>query len=297
MNRPRGPLNYHHLRYFWAVARAGTIARASAELHLTQPAISAQLAALQRTLGEALFLRAGRRLVLTDVGRMVYRYADEIFSLGRELEETLAGRPGGRAERLVVGAADAVPKLVVARFLAPLLRGPEPAHLILREDKTDRLLSDLSLHALDVVVTDTPVPPAGRPRAFHHLLGECGITIFGAPSLGRLRAAFPRGLDGAPFLLPTENTAMRQSMEQWFQAARIRPRVVAEIEDSAVLKTFGQAGAGFFAAPTLIEREVGVQYQVRPVGRSGAVRERFYAVTVERRITHPLAERLLRRRS
>lgn len=281
-------LNYHHLLYFWTVAREGSIAKARAVLHLTQPAISAQIRTLERSLGERLFEKRGRHLALTESGRLVYRYADEIFTIGRELQETLAGRPPGRPARLSVGVVEALPKLVAYRLLEPALRGPEPVHLVLREDRLDRLLSDLALHTLDVVLTETPMPPSARVKAFTHPLGECGVTVFAAPRLAAAhRRRFPASLDGAPFLLPTSNTTLRRSLDQWFDRQGVAPRVVAEIEDSAVLKVFGQGGAGLFAAPTAVEREVRRQYDVRVVGRIDDVRERFYAISAERRIRHP----------
>ena len=281
-------LNYHHLLYFWTVAREGSITRAGDVLHLTQPAISAQLRTLERALGEKLFERRGRLLALTDTGRLVYRYADEIFSIGRELQETLAGRPTGRPPRLVVGVVDSMPKLMIYRLLEHALRGAEPVRLVLREDTAERLLADLAIHAVDVVLSDAPVPPTVRIKAFSHLLGECGVTIFGTPTLlDAHRRRFPVSLDGAPFLLPMEGTTLRRSLDKWFAELDIRPNVVAEIEDSAVLKVFGQAGVGLFAAPTAVEREVRRQYGVRVVGRVEAIRERFYAISAERRIRHP----------
>ena len=281
-------LNYHHLLYFWTVAREGSITRAAGALHLTQPAISAQLRTLEQALGEKLFERRGRHLALTDTGRLVYRYAEEIFSIGRELQETLAGRPTGRPTRLVVGVVDSMPKLMIYRLLEQAVRGAEPVRLMLREGTAERLLADLAIHAVDVVLSDAPVPPSVRIKAFSHLLGECGVTIFGTPTLlDAHRRRFPVSLDGAPFLLPMEGTTLRRSLDNWFAELDIRPNVVAEIEDSAVLKVFGQAGVGLFAAPTAVEREVRRQYGVRVVGRVEAIRESFYAISAERRIRHP----------
>lgn len=286
-----GPLNYHHLLYFWTVAREGSIARATERLNLSQPAISAQIRTLERSLGEKLFARRGRNLALTEVGRTVFRYADEIFSVGRELQETLRAGNGaaGRPARLTIGVADALPKIVAFRLLEPALAHADPVRLVLREDKPDRLVADLSIHALDLVLSDAPVSPNVRVRAFSHLLGECGVTVFGTPELARRhRARFPQSLEGAPVLLPTDNTMLRRSLDAWFEVQGIRPHVVGEIEDSAVLKVFGQSGAGLFMAPSAVERDVQRQYGVRVVGRIDGVRERFYAITVERRITHPV---------
>ena len=281
-------LNYHHLLYFWTVVREGTVARAGERLSLAQPTISGQLRTLENVLGEKLFTRSGRHLVPTDTGRLVYRYADEIFSIGRELMETLKGRPSGRPLTLTIGVADAVPKLSAYRLLQPALALPEPVHLVCREDKPDRLLAELAVHALDVVLTDAPISPSVRVRAYSHLLGECGLSFFGVQALAsRYRKGFPKSLDRAPMLLPADNTALRRSLDEWFEATKIHPVVIGEFEDSALLKVFGEAGRGLFAAPTAIEREVRKQYQVAVVGRTDNVQARFYAVSVERRLKHP----------
>lgn len=281
-------LNYHHLLYFWTVAREGSIARACEQLHLAQPTISAQLRALEKSLGAKLFTREGRGLALTDTGRVVYRYADEIFTLGRELRDTLRGRPAGRALRLAVGVADVLPKLVAYRLLEPALRLPEPVQVVCSDGKPEPLLAELAQHKLDVVLSDAPLSPGAKVRAFNHQLGECGVSVLGTPALAEsFRGAFPDSLDGAPFLLPTANTALRRSLDHWFDARGLSPIVVGEFEDSGLLKTFGQAGAGLFVVPSVVEREVSRQYQVEPLGRVAAVRERFYAISVERRLKHP----------
>ena len=281
-------LNYHHLRYFWAVAREGSVTRASQHLRLAQPTVSGQLKALEDALGERLFERTGRRLVLTDVGRVVFRYADEIFSLGRELQDTLKGRPTGRPVRFTVGVADAVPKLVAYRLLLPALSLPEPVHVVCREDKPERLIAELAAHSLDLVISDGPLGAGAKVKAYSHLLGETAVGIFGADALAAAhRRGFPRSLEGAPLLVPTESSSLRRSLDQWLDAEGIRPRVVGEIEDGALLKTFGQAGLGLFPAPLAIEAEVRAQFGVKLVGRLDAVRERFYALSVERKIKHP----------
>ena len=281
-------LNYHHLLYFWVVACHGSVTRAAAELRLAQSTVSTQLRTLEEVLGEKLFARTGRRLVLTDVGRLVFRYADEIFGLGRELLETVKGRPTGQPMRLTVGIADAVPKLIAYRLLRPALTGAEPVRIICREDKPDRLLAQLAVHGLDLVLSDAPIGPTTKVRAFNHLLGECGVTFFATPALARTcRRGFPRSLGGAPMLLPTDNTALRRSLDDWFESEDIRPRVASEFEDSALLMAFGQAGMGLFPAPSAIERQVRSQYGVVVVGRLDTVRERFYAISGERRLKHP----------
>ena len=281
-------LNYNHLFYFWVVAREGSIARACDELLLTQPTISAQLRLLENALGEKLFARAGRNLVLTEVGRVVFRSADEIFALGRELTDTLKGRSPGRPVRFVVGVADVLPKLIAYRLLEPALKMAEPIRVVCREDKSERLLAALAVHELDLVLTDAPISPTVRIRGFNHLLGECGVTIFGAAQVAAsYRRGFPRSLQGAPFLLPTDNTTLRRSLDQWFDTQGIRPSVVGEFDDSALLMAFGQTGAGLFAAPSVIEAEVRRQYGVQIIGRLEDVRERFYAISVERKLKHP----------
>ncbi len=281
-------LNYNHLFYFWVVAREGSIARACDELLLTQPTISAQLRLLENALGEKLFARVGRNLVLTEVGRVVFRSADEIFTLGRELTDALKGRSPGRPVRFVVGIADVLPKLVAYRLLEPALKMAEPIRVVCREDKSERLLAALAVHELDLVLTEAPISPTVRIRAFNHLLGECGVTIFGAARIAAsYRRGFPRSLQGAPFLLPNDTTTLRRSLDQWFDTQGVRPLVVGEFDDSALLKVFGQTGAGLFASPSVIEAEVQRQYGVQVIGRLAGVRERFYAISVERKLKHP----------
>ena len=281
-------LNYHHLLYFWMVAREGTMARACERLLLAQSTLSAQIATLEDALGEKLFERAGRKLRLTEMGRTVFGYADEIFSLGRELVESVKGRPTGRPLRLVVGVADGVPKLVAYHLLKPALRLSEPVRLIVHEQSTAQLLAALAVQELDVVLADTPAPSGVRVRAFNHLLGECGVTLFAAPKLAtKYRRGFPRALDGAPFLLAGQASTLRSALEQWFDKQRIHPRVVAEFDDSTLIKVFGQEGSGVFAAPSAIETSVCRQYGVAVVGRLEEVRERFYAISIERRLKHP----------
>jgi len=281
-------LNYHHLLYFWMVAREGTVARAAAQLRLAQPTLSGQIHALEGALSEKLFERAGRGLRLTEMGRVVFRYADEIFALGRELAESVKGRPTGRPLRLAVGVADAMPKLVAYRLIEPALALPQPVRLVVHEQSTERLLATLALHELDVVLTDRVAPPGVSVRAFNHLLGDCGATLFAAPRLAaKHRRRFPKALDGAPFLLPGETSTLRRALEQWFEKQRIRPHIIGEFDDSTLIKVFGQAGRGIFAAPSIIESSVRKQYGVAVVGHLDRVRERFYAVSAERRLKHP----------
>jgi LysR family transcriptional activator of nhaA len=281
-------LNYHHLFYFWMVAREGSVARASKQLRLAQPTLSGQIRALEGALGEKLFERAGRGLRQTEMGRLVFRYADEIFTLGRELTESVKGQPTGRPLRLAVGVADGMPKLVAYRLLEPALAVAPAVRLVVHEQSTERLLAALALHELDVVLTDRVAPPGVSVRAFNHLLGDCGVTLFAAPALAlKYRGRFPRGLDGVPFLFPGETSTLRRAIEQWFEKQRIQPRIVGEFDDSTLIKVFGQAGKGVFAAPSIIEASVRKQYGVTIIGRLESVRERFYAVSAERRLKHP----------
>lgn len=281
-------LNYHHLLYFWAVARDGSIAKACQRLRLAQPTISGQLRQLEEALGEKLFAKSGRGLVLTDTGRVVFQYAEEIFELGAELQDTLKGRPRGRPLRLVAGISDAVPKLIAYRILQPALAMAEPVQLVCHEDTPERLLADLAEHRLDVVLSDVPITGAARGKAFSHLLGTCGVTLFGAPKLAaRYQRGFPGSLDGAPFLLPGPGSILRGSLDRWFETQGVRPAVVGEFKDSALMKAFGQAGVGIFPGPSAIEGEVQSHYRVRKLGRVEAIAESFYAVSVERRIKHP----------
>ena len=281
-------LNYHHLLYFWTVAREGTIARAGAQLHLTQPTISGQLRTLEKAVGTKLFNRVGRNLVLSDAGRIVYRYADEIFSMGRELQDTLQGRPPGRPLRLAVGVADTLPKVMVYQLLQPALHLADRVQLVCEQGKSEYLHTQLALNALDVVLTDAPLSPTTKIRAFNHLLGECGVSIMGAAKLAATyRRGFPKSLDQAPFLLPGENTALRRSLEQWFDSLQIKPEVRGEFDDTALLKIFGQHAAGLFAVRSVLERDTRRLYQARLVGRVESIRERCYAISAEKKLKHP----------
>ena len=281
-------LNYHHLLYFWTVAREGTVARAATKLRLAQPTVSGQIRALEGALGEKLFERAGRGLRLTEMGRMVSSYADEIFALGRELSESVKGRPTGRPLRLAIGVSDALPKFVAYRLIEPALALAQTVRLEVHVQSTEKLLALLAIHDLDVLLTDRVAPPGVRVRAFNHLLGACGVTLFAAPKLApKYRRGFPRALDGAPFLLPGETTTLRRALEQWFEKQRIRPRIVGEFDDTTLIEVFGQAGTGIFATPSIVETNVCRQYGVRIVGRPDGARERFYAVSAERRLEHP----------
>jgi LysR family transcriptional regulator, transcriptional activator of nhaA len=282
-------LNYHHLLYFWAVARYGSVVRASRELRLAQPTISGQVRRLEEVIGEKLFERVGRRLVLTHVGRTVFRYADEIFSLGQELMGSLKGRVSSRPLRLTVGVADVLPKALVQALLEPAFHIGKPVHLVCREDKVvEDFMSQLAGQELDLVLADRPIGPGLRAHAFNHLLGECGTTFLATPKLATsLRRGFPRSLEGAPCLLPGAHATVRRNLDQWFEKEKLRPSLVAEFDDSALMYAFGEQGQGFFPAPTVFETEFRRRYHVQVVGRIKQVQQQFYAISVDQRLHHP----------
>jgi len=281
-------LNYHHLLYFWTVAREGSIRRACEQLHLTQPTISSQLRSLERSLDAKLFERVGRNLVLSETGRTVYRYAEQIFSLGRDLQDTLEGQHPGKPLRLLVGVPETMPELVTYRLLEPALRLPEPVQIICEPGKAEYLLTQLAFHSLDVVLADAPAPATLKVKVFNHLLGECAVSIVGTRALvAAYGPGFPQSLDKAPFLLPAQQTVLRRSLEQWFEAEGIRPMVRGEFADPALLKVFGEHGAGVFAVRSAVERETQQRYNVGLLGRVESIRERFYAISLERKLKHP----------
>jgi LysR family transcriptional regulator, transcriptional activator of nhaA len=279
-------LNYHHLYYFWTVARTGSIAAASKELRLASPTISNQISKLEDNLGEELLRRSGRKLVLTDMGRIAMRYADEIFSLGQEFTSTMKERPTGRPLRFCVGIADVLPKVIAFRLIEPALRLPTPVHLICREDRPDHLLADLAVHDVDVVLSDAPASPAANIRAFNHLLGECGVSFLAPKKLAFLKKGFPRALDGAPFLLPLDNTALRRDLDEWFHSQKLRPAVMGEFADLALLRVFAEEGFGGFAVPSVMEDQMR-RYGFCRIGATTQITIRFYAISVERQVRHP----------
>ena len=282
-------LNYHHLLYFWVVAKHGSIAAASKELRLAHPTIGGQIHRLEEVLGEKLFEHRGRKLILTDVGRTAFGYAEEIFTLGQEFLDTVHGRTPGRPTRLVVGLSDVLPKSIVHQMLRPALTMDKPVHVVCREARsTEAFLGDLALQAVDVVLSDSPAAPGGPVRLFNHLLGECGTTFFASPDLARkLRAGFPDSLDGQGFVLPGHNAALRHELEQWFEERHLRPKVVAEVEDSSLVKELGEAGLGVIAMPDVVTRDVEARYRLKALGREPRLKNRFYAISVERRLKHP----------
>ena len=287
-------VNYKHLHYFWMVANEGSIVRASERLHLTPQTISGQLSLLEKILGVDLFSRVGRNLELTETGRVVLSYADEIFSLGGELEEVIRQLPNDCPQLFKVGVVDIVPKFIAHRILEPVLQMSEPVHMICREASLDALLVELSLHRLDLVLSDRPIPHTVSIRGFSHKLGECAVSFFATDKLKKqLKGDFPHCLDGAPLLLPSSGNQLRSEIDRWLDKHRIRPRKTAEFDDSALMKAFGQKGAGVFIAPAAIEAEIERQFQATVIGRIDEVKEHFYAITVERKVTHPVVSTVL----
>ena len=281
-------MNYKQLRYFWVVAKTGSIVRACEQLNLTPQTISGQIGLLEETWGVELFRRVGRRLELTETGRQVLSYAEDIFQVGGELEEALRSHPGDHHIVFRVGIADVVPKSIAYHLLAPAMALSEPVRIVCREDKMERLMAELAIQRLDLVLADSPMPAELDVKGYSHKLGECGITFFATAKLAALHGSeFPRALHGAPMLVPGENTIVRGRLMRWFSEQQIRPRIVGEFDDSALMKAFGQSGIGVFIAPSVIADEVRRQYGVESIGQTNEVTERFYAISVERRRTHP----------
>jgi LysR family transcriptional activator of nhaA len=283
-------LNYHHLLYYWTVVRTGTVAAASTELKLAPPTISVQIRRLEDQMGEKLLRRSGRHVVPTEMGQVVYRYADEIFTLGRELVDAVRGRPTGRPMLVTIGVVDAVPKSIARWLIEPALRLPEPVRIICREGSSEQLLAKLSVQTLDVVLADAPIGPDVKVRAYNHLLGESELTFFGVPRLARTyRPSFPKSLQDAPVLLPTPGTGVRRILDQWFDSLGIRPRVIGEFDDSELRWEFGGTGIALFSAPLVLEPYLARLYNVQRIGRVPSAPARYYAISVERRLKHPAA--------
>ena len=281
-------LNFKHLRYFWAVAANGTIARAAEILHVTPQTISGQLRELEEQVNAKLFQKSGRNLVLTDTGRLVFSYADEMFRLGDELQDVMEGRTPGSALTLTVGVAMVVPKLLAYRILEPVFQMPDTVRLVCMEASLADLLADLSVHKIDLVLADAPMSPSLNVRAYNHLLGESALSFFAMRKFARkYKAGFPQSLNDAPMLMPTASSALRRSLEQWLEQQDIKPVVIAEFEDRALMKAFGEAGTGIFTSPSAVEEDVVAKYGVSVIGRTDEIKERFYAISAERRIKHP----------
>lgn len=287
-------LNYHHLYYFWSVATEGTVSEAAKKLHLARPTVTAQIRELENAVGQKLFQQRGRRLELTEFGQQIYRYAEEIFSIGRELREFVKTGQSGNRKRFRVGIPDLVPKSIAFRLLRPALRLEQAQRTIFHEGSFVRLLADLTLHKLDLVLSDTPAPDSGDVQAYSHKLGECGTSLLAVKELAELYSSeFPSSLANAPMLLPTESSTTRRLMERWFDEREIFPDVVAEFDDIGLLKVFGQAGEGIFPVPSAIEKTVIRQFGVQLVGRVPEVTASYYAITVEKRVEHEATRAIL----
>jgi LysR family transcriptional activator of nhaA len=281
-------LNYHHLYYFWMAAREGGIGRASRLLNLSQPTVSAQIRTLEEQLGEKLFSRNGGRLELTETGQLAYQYADDIFNLGREFMQTIRGMGASNAESFRVGIADTLPKLMTHRLLAPALDLEPKYRLVCKEDKTERLLSELSIQNLDVALSDAPIGGSMKTKAHNHLLGHSGISFFAAPELAsQYSSGFPDSLNKAPFLAPLEGSLLRRSIDYWFEKKELVPNIEAEFQDTALMKIFGMRGAGIFVGPTVLEDEICKDFNVGVVGKTQEISESYYAITLDRKLTHP----------
>ncbi|MCF7667960.1 MAG: LysR family transcriptional regulator [Akkermansiaceae bacterium] len=281
-------LNYHHLRYFWAVAREGSLRRASEILKVSQPSMSTQIRLLEEALGEDLFRHSGRNLSMTEFGQLVYGYADEIFNLGGEILRATKQTPVARVLRLNVGIVDSFPKLVSHKILQPLLQHDPPVRLTCHEGKLAELVAQLGTHRLDVVLSDEPASPGVNGRLFNHPLGSSRLTFCATPQLAAtLKGRFPRNLHEAPALLPTENCTLRRDLEKWFRHAGITPHVVGEFEDAAMAKVIASNGLGVIAIPSIVEDEACKHYGLVSIGRTRQIESQFYAITAERRFTHP----------
>jgi LysR family transcriptional regulator, transcriptional activator of nhaA len=281
-------LNYHHLFYFWKVVRAGSITRACEELRLAPPTISAQLRSLEDQMGEKLLTRSGRSLAPTEMGRLVFRYAEDIFGLGLELMDAVKRRPTAKPLRLAIGVDDVLPKEIAYALIEPAMRLPATVRLLCREAGLERLVADLALHELDVVLSDAPVAPSLNIKAYNHALGDCEVIWVGTPAFAKAhRRGFPKSLDGAPILLPTADTSIRRDLDQWCEAHSIRPVVVGEFEDYGLLRVFGSRGAGVYPTFQILEKELKRQYGLQRIGLAKGIRGRFYAISVEKKVRHP----------
>jgi LysR family transcriptional activator of nhaA len=281
-------LNYHHLRYFWTVAKEGSLARAAAKLHVSQPSISEQIRELEEALGEKLFRREGRNNVLTEAGQIVFGYAEEIFALGRELLGAVKQRPGAKTLRLYVGVADSFPKLVTNEILKPAFTLPQMVHVVCREGKLEDLLAQLAAHRLDLVLADEPASSSVNLKVFNHPLGATGTTFCAERKLAvRLKANFPQSLHEAPALLPVDNTALRRALDSWFRDHQIQPQVVAEFEDLALMNVMAMEGRGFIAVPTVAAKDALTHYGFHKFGEAADCRVQLHVITAERKIAHP----------
>ena len=281
-------INYKHLNYFWTVAHEGSIAKASGKLNVTPQTISGQLSLLETRMGNALFEREGRGLRLTDTGRLVLRYADDIFELGRELNDVLRGVPALGPSEFIVSSASALPKTIVHKIIDPALHIDQDISLTSLEGPIEAILAELAIHKVDLVLSDKPVTGALSIKAYNHKLGESGLTFFAAPKIAKAyRQNFPQSLNGAPLLMPTKQNEIRQLVDYWLNEQNIYPIVRGQFDDSALMKAFGQAGMGIFFMPTIIADEVCNAFNVEVIGETEEVTQKFYAISAERKVKHP----------
>ena len=281
-------LNYNHLYYFYAVATDGSIAKASQRLNLTPQTISSQITTFETQLGFDLFNRVGKRLQLSEKGRLVYSYANDIFQIGDELKSVLQTQEPARLQTLTVGITDVIPKTLAYQLLSPALSLDQAVRLICNEGDQESLLADLAMDKIDMILTDQPLQPGSQVKAHNYQLTSSGFTFFASESLALVcREGFPQSLSGQPFLLQGKKSAVRQRLSSWLEKQDIAPNIIAEFDDSALQKSFGQGGYGVFAAPTIIEQSIASQYQVEIIGRTQEVQEHYYATTLEHRLKHP----------
>lgn len=287
-------LNYHHLQYFYAIAREGSIVKASAALHVSPQTLSGQLATFEEYLGKRLFDRVGKRLVLNETGKLVFSYAEDIFTLGGELQRVLVNETPSQQFTFVVGVVDVIPKILTYDLLSPVMAPDNSLHLVSREAEFDTLIADLAVNKIDLIISDRPLPPGTAVKAYNHFIGESGLTFYAdKPNARRLQTNFPTSLHGEPLLVPGDKSSLKINLMSWFDSLDIAPVTVAEFEDSALMKFFGQAGHGVFCTPTTIEEHVLKQYSVRVIGRTREISERFYAISPERKLKHPLVSRVM----
>lgn len=283
-------LNFKHLHYFVSVAREGGVIRAAERLHLAPQTLSGQISQFEERLGVALFNRTGRRMELTEAGKLALSYAEEIFQTGAELEDILRQGGEGRFVTFRVGIADVVPKFVAHRLLTPVLDQPEAVRLVCHEDRLERLLAEMAIHQLDMVLADRPMPPGTDIKGYSHPLGDSGVAFMASPTLaGKLKGEFPKCLEGEPLLLPGKDSALHGALPRWLERQGVRMRIVGEFDDSALMKAFGEGGAGVFVAATASLPDIMAHYKVEQVGSTEEIRERYFLISPERHLTHPAA--------
>ena len=288
MSKPIPRLNYHHLLYFWTVVRTGSLTKACEELHLSAPTVSAQLRTFEERIGEKLLMKVGRKLAPTEMGRLVYSYAEEIFGLGGDLLNALAERPTHRPLRLAVGIDDVVPKEIAQRLISAAFKLEQPIRLVCRESTLELLMASLQVHEIDVVLSDAPITPSLNVRAYNHHLGSCDVAWMAAPDLARkLRPGFPKSMNDAPVLLPTSDTAIRRSLDQWLERHHVRPYLAGEFEDYALLREFARAGHGLVPVPTVLADQFAKESRLTTLGPAHRVRAEFYAISMQRKVSHP----------